>query len=109
MFKAGRLVDSVFAVVILVFSGPLLLIIAVAIRWESPGPVLDRRTSINRHGRRFDELNFRTNAQGRWARNITRVGWFLRYTRMDALPQLVNVLRGDITLVEMYHNSFSSA
>jgi lipopolysaccharide/colanic/teichoic acid biosynthesis glycosyltransferase len=99
--------NVVVAFVILLITAPLLLFVALAIRWESPGPVLDRHPSLNRDGRRFEELNFRTSAQGRWARNMTRVGWWLMYTRIVSLPQLINVIRGDITLVEMHDDSSS--
>ena len=98
---SNRPLNLAGGLIALLITGPLFLIIAIAIRWESSGPVLDRRTSIDRQGRLFERLNFRTNAQGKWARNITQVGWILRYTRMDALPQLINVVRGDITLAEM--------
>src|SRR5438067_1405533 len=103
----NRLLNAAIAVFLLVITGPLMLFIALSIRWESPGPVFDRHPSLNRDGRRFEELNFRTNARGKWARNITRIGWFLLYSRMVSLPQLVNVARGDISLVEMRDNSSS--
>jgi lipopolysaccharide/colanic/teichoic acid biosynthesis glycosyltransferase len=98
---SNRPLNLAGGLIALVITGPLLLLIGAAILLESPGPVFDRRTSIDRHGRIFEELNFRTNAQGSWARNITQLGWFLRYTRMDALPRLINVVRGDITLIEI--------
>ena len=104
---SNRWLNAAGAFVLLVITAPLMFFIALAIRWESPGPVFDRHPSLNREGRRFDELNFRTNAQGRWARNITRTGWFLLYTRIVSLPQLINVVRGDITLIEIYDNSSS--
>jgi len=74
---ATRLLNIVLAAVLLVLTGPLLLIVALAIRWESPGPVLDKRASINRDGRRFVALTFRITdySEGRlWSgRNMTRV------------------------------------
>ena len=105
--RSNRLLNAALAIVILVIVGPLMFCIALAIRWETPGPVFDRRPSINRNGRLFEELSFRTNAHGKWARNITRVGWFLRYTRIVSLPRLLNVVRGDITLVEITDGSSS--
>jgi polysaccharide biosynthesis protein PslA len=104
---SNRLLNSITAAIILVFIGPLLLFVALAIRWESPGgPALETRLSINRDGRRFRKLNFRvTEYDGRLPRNVTRVGWFLLYTRIACLPQLLNVLRGDITLIEIRKNT----
>jgi lipopolysaccharide/colanic/teichoic acid biosynthesis glycosyltransferase len=99
---ANRLLNGSLAFLILLIIGPLLMFVALAIRWESPGPALERRLSITRDGRRFRELNFRvTEYDGTWPGIITRVGWFLLYTRIASLPQLINVLRGEMTLIEM--------
>ena len=84
--------DFLIACVLLALTLPLILMTAVAIRLESPGPVLARRTRIGARGRPFQMLSFRTTAQ--------TSGHFLRSTRIDALPQLVNVLRGEMTLFE---------
>lgn len=107
-----RLLNFVLAVCLLVFTGPLLLLIAVGIKWESPGPVFEGHPATNREGRLYEALTFRVAeydpARGRWARKLTRVGWFLQYTQMEALPQLINVVRGDMNLIEVGRYSSSS-
>jgi lipopolysaccharide/colanic/teichoic acid biosynthesis glycosyltransferase len=106
----NRLLNVVLAAVLLVITGPLLLVVAVALCFESPGPVFDRYPALNREGHRFEALTFRTTEHGatraRWSRNVTPVGQFLIQTRIVALPQLINVVLGDITLIEI--NDYSS-
>jgi len=102
-----RLGDQVIACALLAITLPLLLLVWFAIKCNSPGPALEARERIGRGGRRFRMLVFRTTAHqpGRptsaWAaQQTTRVGSFLRYTRIEALPQLINVLRGDMPLTD---------
>jgi exopolysaccharide biosynthesis polyprenyl glycosylphosphotransferase len=92
---------------------PLLVLlpwIALAIRMESPGPVFYRQVRAGPGGRRFRLLKFRTmidgaevDGQARWASTadarVTRVGRWLRRARLDELPQILNVLKGDMSLV----------
>lgn len=108
---------------------PVLAVVAVAIRLDSPGPVLFRQARTGLHGRRFPMLKFRTmvvDAEERKAEfahlnelpwpdfkitndpRITRVGAFLRKTSLDELPQLLNVLRGDMSIVGPRPTSFSA-
>lgn len=91
--QASRPLDPLFAGILLGFTFPLLLTVALAIKCESRGPVFDKQPCIGRGGRRFQALSFRTTdyEQPRvgWARPVTRVGEFLRYTRIDCLPQPV--------------------
>ena len=101
----NRLLNVVLAAALLVITGPLLLLVSLALCFESPGPVFDRHAALNREGRRFEALTFRTTEHAatrrRWSRNVTRVGLFLIYTRIVALPQLINVVLGEITLSEI--------
>jgi lipopolysaccharide/colanic/teichoic acid biosynthesis glycosyltransferase len=102
-----RLGDVVIACILLAITLPLMIIVALAIKWESPGPVLDRRSCIGCNGRRFQMLKFRTavhdpvHAIPAWvAPKITRLGRFIRHTRIEALPQLINVLRGEMSMID---------
>jgi exopolysaccharide biosynthesis polyprenyl glycosylphosphotransferase len=92
----------------LVFGAPLFAAVALLIKLDSPGPVLFVQDRIGRDGRRFPLLKFRTmhpvvKRASEWVRDngdrITRVGRWLRKFRLDELPQLYNVLRGDMNLV----------
>jgi lipopolysaccharide/colanic/teichoic acid biosynthesis glycosyltransferase len=99
-----RFGEYLIACMLLALTLPLMIIVAGAIKFESAGPVLDRRERIGPGGRRFQILSFRTIAQkpgqpgSTW--QTTQVGQFLRYTRINALPQLFNVLRGDIRIID---------
>jgi exopolysaccharide biosynthesis polyprenyl glycosylphosphotransferase len=114
-----RAFDLLVGAVILVVLSPLLLLIALGIKLTSSGPVLFRQTRVGRHGREFQMLKFRTMFQGAdehkhelTALNeaapmfkiaddprTTPLGRFLRRRSLDELPQLINVLRGDMSLV----------
>jgi lipopolysaccharide/colanic/teichoic acid biosynthesis glycosyltransferase len=100
-----RLADIVIAGAVLLITLPLMVGVALAIRLESPGPVFERERRLNR-GRRFTPLTFRTTTYDpegltpKWLRNTTPIGRFLRYTRIDLLPRLINVIRGEISLRE---------
>ena len=96
--------DLLIACVLLVITLPLLIITAAAIRLESSGPILERRARIGAGGRQFHLLSFRTSAprprQIRPTWQPTPLGQFLQSTRIDALPQLFNVLRGEMRITE---------
>lgn len=118
-----RALDIGIASIGLVVLSPALLLVAIAIRLEGPGPVIFRQKRLGRHGRVFECLKFRSMCDGAEARlredallyriyvqqgyklpehldtRITRVGRLLRRTSLDELPQLWNVLRGDMSLV----------
>lgn len=105
-----KVFDVVLSLAVLVLLSPFLALIALAIRWDSPGPVLFRQTRSGFNERDVDVYKFRTMYQGRCdsrARaivlkedpRVTRVGAFLRKTSLDELPQLINVLRGELSLV----------
>ena len=104
-----RIFDIVVSLVGLILLLPLLVFVAVLIKLDSRGPIFFRQQRIGMAFRPFQIVKFRTmidNAQrrgglitfGRDAR-ITRVGRILRQTKIDELPQLINVLRGDMTFV----------
>jgi sugar transferase (PEP-CTERM system associated) len=104
-----RTVDLVLAFVGLVLSAPLMVLTALAIRLDSRGPVLYCQERVGEHGRTFTLCKFRsmrTDAEHgvpRWATEnddrVTRVGRFIRLTRLDEMPQLWNVLRGEMSFV----------
>lgn len=115
-----RVLDFVLGGLGLILTLPLWLLIAVAIRLDSPGPVLFVQERVGLRGSRFSFFKFRTmqvGAEGRLAEllasneaegpvfkmrrdpRVTRVGLFLRRTSLDELPQLLNVLKGEMTLV----------
>jgi lipopolysaccharide/colanic/teichoic acid biosynthesis glycosyltransferase len=103
-----RLFDVLAATAGLIVLAPVMLAIALWIRLDSPGPALYRQRRVGRHGRLFDIYKFRTMVQrpddGRQLTvgqdpRITRAGRFLRRTKLDELPQLLNVVQGTMSLV----------
>jgi sugar transferase (PEP-CTERM system associated) len=104
-----RALDLAVATVALVLAAPLMALVALAIRLDSPGAVLFRQERVGRNRRPFTLWKFRSMRQdaeahgARWATErdprVTRIGRFLRKTRLDELPQLWNVLVGDMSLV----------
>lgn len=104
-----RSLDLIVALVGLVLAAPLWIAIAAAIRLGSAGPIVYRGIRVGRNGRTFRMWKFRTmvadaDRRGIWSTaaddpRITRVGAFLRRTKLDEIPQLVNVLAGDMSLV----------
>lgn len=106
---AKRVVDIVVSSVILVLVSPILPLLALAIYVESGGPIFFRQTRVGFRGQEFELLKFRSMVQDaekdgpQWATKqdsrVTRVGNFLRKTRLDEIPQLINIFRGDMSLV----------
>ena len=105
-----RAVDILASASVLLLTSPLLALAVIAIRLESAGPVIYRQRRSGLHGREFDVLKLRTMVEGAehigagLAVNendarITRVGALLRRTSLDELPNLVNVLRGEMSLI----------
>jgi exopolysaccharide biosynthesis polyprenyl glycosylphosphotransferase len=117
---AKRLLDLVGAAVLMVVLSPLMVAIAIAIRRDSRGPAFFRQRRVGLHGRTFEVVKFRTMVDGAEERltdlmelneirghafkvtadpRVTPVGHWLRRTSLDELPQLWNVLRGEMSLV----------
>jgi len=106
----GRITSLVIAVVGLIVLAPLMAEIALAIKLESPGPVFVVQDRVDRRGRLFRLVKFRTTRAVRapdgsewvtdpWNR-ATRVGRWLRRYRLNDLPMLVNVIRGDMNFID---------
>jgi sugar transferase (PEP-CTERM system associated) len=105
-----RVIDIAVSLTLLALALPVMLVAAIAIVFESGFPILYRQERVGRGGRTFVIWKFRSMRQdaeadgaARWAQpgdpRVTRVGRFLRKTRIDELPQLFNVLNGELSLV----------
>ena len=122
--QTKRLFDVVFALLFLLLTLPLFITVVVVLKGTDPGPVIYRHVRIGLRGRRFTCFKFRTmvvdaenelkalidhdpSARAEWERTqklikdprVTRVGRFLRESSLDELPQLINVVRGEMSLV----------
>lgn len=106
---SSRVFDILLSLVLLVLLSPVMLILALAIRLDSPGEVLFRQVRVTQYGQEFRIFKFRTmvaNAQQLGTQvtvqgdmRITRVGKLLRKCRLDELPQLLNILMGQMSFV----------
>jgi sugar transferase (PEP-CTERM system associated) len=105
-----RMLDLSLSIIGVVLASPLMALTALAVKIDSPGPVLYSQERVGENGRVFTVYKFRSmrtdaerGGQPIWARDkddrITRIGRFIRVTRLDELPQLWNVLRGDMSFV----------
>lgn len=105
-----RLFDICFSVIVIVLTAPIMLIAALLVRLTSSGPILYRQERITENGRVFRILKFRTMINGaedetgpvltaEKDQRVTRVGAFLRVSKIDELPQFINVLVGDMSVV----------
>jgi lipopolysaccharide/colanic/teichoic acid biosynthesis glycosyltransferase len=104
-----RCIDFLFAAIALLLFWPLLTLAALLVRYKSPGPVIFRQKRVGRNGELFTVLKFRTMAIAAQEDGpsvtksgdprVTRFGGFLRKYKLDELPQLINVLRGDMSLI----------
>lgn len=107
-----RVMDIVLCLIAMIPGAPLMLVIALAIKLEDHGPVFYRQKRVTRDGKTFDILKFRSmvvdaekggydltmRANGKDPR-ITKVGTIIRATRVDELPQILNILKGDMSIV----------
>ena len=105
---AKRVFDVLVASMVVILTAPLLPLIALAIKLSSPGPVLFVHDRVGQNGKKFRMFKFRSMVQQpslgvsltrSGDRRITRVGAFLRRWKLDELPQLINVLRGEMSVV----------
>ena len=105
-----RVVDVFGAVVALILFSPIMLVAVIGIKKTSPGPLIFRQKRVGLHNREFEMLKFRTmkyhvgsEKEAAWTvendPRVTKFGNLLRRTSMDELPQLINVLRGEMSLV----------
>lgn len=105
-----RLMDIAIALMVLVVLSPVLLITAVAIKLESPGPVIFKQKRLGLSGKEFSIYKFRSMVQnaehtgsgvysGKSDARVTKVGKILRATSIDELPQAINMLKGDMSLI----------
>ncbi len=105
-----RMLDIIVSLVVLVVALPILLAIGIAVRLTSKGPAIYKQRRVGRNGRVFTIYKYRTmldNAEKHsgptWAKKddprVTKLGYWLRKLRIDEVPQLINVLKGDMSLV----------
>ena len=105
-----RMLDVISAIALLIITLPIVCLTAVAVRLESPGGVLYRQERVGMNGRSFMLLKFRSmradaemDGVPQWAQvndqRVTRVGAFIRKVRIDEIPQIVNVLKGDMSFI----------
>lgn len=112
MYKNGikRLLDCVISVLLLIITALPMLIVAILIRLESRGPVIFKQQRIGKDGKVFNILKFRSMVQnsehtgsgvysGEGDARVTKIGRFIRATSIDELPQCINILRGEMSLV----------
>lgn len=106
--RLKRLLDVSVAGLMLLLTAPVFALVALGVRLSGPGPILFRQKRVGQYGQVFEMIKFRTMAENddsetQWSVDdddrVTRVGRFLRPTHLDELPQLLNVLRGDMALV----------
>lgn len=106
---AKRVIDIISAIFLLIITLPIILITAILIKMESKGPVVYKQKRTGQYNEEFKVIKFRSmysdaEAGGaQWAKKnddrITKVGRFIRKTRIDELPQFINVLRGEMSMV----------
>lgn len=104
-----RAFDFIFAAVSLVLLSPLFLLVGILVKLDSAGPMFYSQMRVGLRGHPYLIWKFRSMVQDaeksgpRWAQNndprVSRVGWWLRKTRLDELPQFINVLKGEMSLV----------
>jgi len=108
--KLKRIMDIFISLLILIFSSPILILTAIAIKIDSKGPVLFKQERLGQNGKPFNVLKFRSMIVDAekysgpvWSQKddprVTRMGKFVRRARIDEIPQMINVLKGEMSLV----------
>ncbi len=107
--RLKRALDVAFALMLGLVTLPVLLLTAMLIKLDSPGPVFFRQKRVGQYNKEFDVIKFRSMCQNAekngavWAAandaRITRIGNFIRKTRIDEIPQIINVIKGDMSMV----------
>jgi lipopolysaccharide/colanic/teichoic acid biosynthesis glycosyltransferase len=109
--KVKRAIDLVFSAIVLPLVAPLLLVVAILIKLDSPGPVIYRQLRMGHRGQSFELWKFRTMVDAgpeddvdscvtlHQDKRITRLGGFLRQKRIDELPQIWNIIRGEMSWI----------
>ena len=104
-----RIFDIIFALFLIIVLMPVMIIVGIAVKLDSPGKALFRQERITTYGKKFRIWKFRSMVSGAETKGaqvtmdgdwrVTRVGRFIRKYRLDELPQLFNILTGDMTFV----------
>lgn len=107
--RIKRLMDIALSLFLFILTWPIFLLTMIAIKLDSKGPVLFRQTRTGRNGENFSIIKFRSMSidaeknGAQWAQKsdprVTRVGYWIRLTRIDELPQILNVLRGEMSFI----------
>lgn len=109
-YPGKRMLDIIVSLGLLLLTSPLMIVTAIAIKWEDGGDILFRQARCTQGGKVFNILKFRSMVMDAESDGkprpyvpgdprVTRVGRFIRATRIDELPQIINILKGDISLV----------
>ena len=104
-----RLFDTILGILCLIISLPLMIIVSIAIKVDSKGPIFFKSLRVGQHGKTFKMIKFRTMVEGtklqetkkikNLNKKITKIGHYLRRSSLDELPQLFNVLLGQMSIV----------
>lgn len=104
-----RIFDIVMSALLIVILFPVMVVIGIAVKVSSPGEIIFRQTRVTTYGKRFQIYKFRTMTAGAMAlgsqvtvsqdARVTGIGRFLRKVRLDELPQLFNIIKGEMTFV----------
>jgi len=108
--KIKRLLDIILSLIGIIIISPIFLIVAIAIKIDSKGPVIFKQKRLGKNGKEFEIYKFRSMVVGaekigtgvyskKGDSRVTRVGNFIRMTSIDELPQLVNILKGEMSFI----------